>query len=224
METCRYIDFPGVGVIDLKAPQLPEKVYEVAAERMFNEPTIMETIASISKAMQEYERVGGFAPAVAADTEDVALAAPAAHVEPIADVFLPPQVDEGQEASPPQSIEATEAPAPIAKPGMAEAVVRGERTSPPRPVAAEARGVETHVLDEPATIVQESVIPETMTRTASPEIQEAEETGRPCHMAQWAERPRPLSSRALHGRLPPVLTPTPRVRKRLRCATPWSVG
>jgi hypothetical protein len=26
---CRYIDFPGVGVIDLEAPQLLEKVLEV---------------------------------------------------------------------------------------------------------------------------------------------------------------------------------------------------
>jgi hypothetical protein len=51
MGTCRYIDFPGVGVIDLEAPQLPEKEYEVAAERTFNKPTIMETIASVSKAL-----------------------------------------------------------------------------------------------------------------------------------------------------------------------------
>jgi hypothetical protein len=51
--TCWYIDFPGIGVVDLKAPRLPEKVYELAAERMFNEPTIMETIASVSKALQE---------------------------------------------------------------------------------------------------------------------------------------------------------------------------
>jgi hypothetical protein len=53
LATCRYIDFPGVRVIDLEAPQLPEKVYEVEAERMFNEPMIMETIASVSKALQE---------------------------------------------------------------------------------------------------------------------------------------------------------------------------
>jgi hypothetical protein len=52
LATCRYIDFPSVGVIDLEAPQLPEKVYEVASERMFNKPTIMETIASVSKALQ----------------------------------------------------------------------------------------------------------------------------------------------------------------------------
>jgi hypothetical protein len=30
LATCRYINFPGVGVIDLEAPQLPEKVLEGA--------------------------------------------------------------------------------------------------------------------------------------------------------------------------------------------------
>jgi hypothetical protein len=35
---------------------------DVATERMFAEPSIMETIASISKALHEYERTGGFAP------------------------------------------------------------------------------------------------------------------------------------------------------------------
>jgi hypothetical protein len=66
LATCRYIDFPGIRVMDLEAPQLLEKVFKVAAERMFNEPTIMETIASVSKALEEYERTGGFAPAVVA--------------------------------------------------------------------------------------------------------------------------------------------------------------
>jgi hypothetical protein len=66
LATCRYIDFPGIRVMDLEAPQLLEKVFKVAAERMFNEPTIMETIASVSKALEEYKRTGGFALAVVA--------------------------------------------------------------------------------------------------------------------------------------------------------------
>jgi hypothetical protein len=49
--------------------------------------------------------------------------------------------------------------------------------SSPRPVAAEAEGVESRVLDEPAAVAQESVAVETMTRAASPEIREAEEIG-----------------------------------------------
>jgi hypothetical protein len=74
-------------------------------------------------------------------------------------------------------VEAAEAPAPVAKPDVAEAVVGGEGTSPPHPVAVGAEAVETHVFDEPTTVVQESAIPETMTRATSPKIQEAEETG-----------------------------------------------
>jgi hypothetical protein len=44
LEMCWYIDFPSVGVIDLEAPQLPEKGYEVATERRSDEPMIMEMI------------------------------------------------------------------------------------------------------------------------------------------------------------------------------------
>jgi hypothetical protein len=58
-----------------------------------------------------------------------------------------------------------------------EVVVGGEGTSPPRPVAAEAKGVETCVPGELATVVQESTAPEMMTRAASLEIREAEEIG-----------------------------------------------
>jgi hypothetical protein len=116
LEMYRYIDFPGVGVIDLEAPQHQEKEYEVAAERRSNEPTIMETIASVSKALQEYERAGGFASAAATYAEDVALAAPVARLEPTEDASAPPHVDEGREASPSRSVEAAETPAPVAKP------------------------------------------------------------------------------------------------------------
>jgi hypothetical protein len=131
----------------------------VAAERRSNELTIMETIESVSKALQEYERANGFASATATDAEDVALAAPAARVEPTEDASAPPHVDEGREASPPWSVEATETPAPVAKPVSTEAVVGEEGTSPPGPVAVEVEGFEARVLDEPAAVAQESVVP-----------------------------------------------------------------
>jgi hypothetical protein len=98
LATCRYIDFPDVGVIDVEAPQLPEKVLEVATEQMFNEPAIMETIASVSKALQQYERARGFAPAVAAEETDAALEAPAARVGPTADASAPPSANESRES------------------------------------------------------------------------------------------------------------------------------
>jgi hypothetical protein len=173
---CRYIDFLDVGVIDLEAPQLPEKVYEVVSERMFNEPTIMEMIASVSKALQEYERTGGFTPAIAAETVDAALEAPATHVEPTAYASTPPPAIESREASLPQSAEAAEAPTSVAEALAAEAIAEDEGSSPPRPVAADAGDVETRVLDEPAAATQELAASEMVTRAASPEIQEAEET------------------------------------------------
>jgi hypothetical protein len=175
LETCRYIYLPGVGVIDLEAPQFPEKEYNAAAERRSNEPTIMETIALVLKALQEYERAGGFAPAVAEDTEDVALAAPAARMEPAEDTTAPPHVDEGREASPPGPVEAAETPAPVAKPVSTEAVAGEEETSPPDPVTVEVEDVEARALDEPITVVQGLGVPK-VARAITPEIQVAEET------------------------------------------------
>jgi hypothetical protein len=177
LETCRYIDFPGVRVIDLKVPQLPEKEYEATTKWTSNVPTIMETIASVSKALQKYERTGGFASSAAIDAKDATLAAPAAHVEPTENASVLPQANEGREALPPLSVETAGASTPVAEPGAAEVVVRGEGTLPLRRVAAEDEGIGTLVFDEPATVAQESAVPETMTRVTTPKIQEAEETG-----------------------------------------------
>jgi hypothetical protein len=152
-------------------------VFEVASERMFNEPTIMETIVSVSKVLQEYERAGGFAPAVAAEAANAALEAPAAHVEPTADAFAPPSAIESWEASLPQSAEAAEAPASVAEAGTADAVVGEEGLPPHRSVVADTGDAETHVPDKPTAAILEPAAPETMTRAASPEIQEVEGMG-----------------------------------------------
>jgi hypothetical protein len=121
---------------------------------MFNELTIMETIALVSKALQEYERAGGFASVIAADVTEMALAAPEAHVEPTTDAPAPLPVNEGREAMPPQLVETAEPPPSITVAGAAEAVVEKEGSSPPHPVAVDAEGVETRIPDEPATIEQ----------------------------------------------------------------------
>jgi hypothetical protein len=67
LANCRYIDFPGVGVIDLEGPLYSEKGFEVAEERVSNALTIRETLASVSKALQEYESTGGFSSAAGAE-------------------------------------------------------------------------------------------------------------------------------------------------------------
>jgi hypothetical protein len=101
LATSRYIDFPGVGIVDLDAPELLSKVLEVATERMFAETTILETIASISRALHQYECAGGFTPSA---TPEVAEAVPeesTAGTESVTSVSAPLPTSEGQEASPP---------------------------------------------------------------------------------------------------------------------------
>jgi hypothetical protein len=224
LKTCRYIDFPGVGVIDLEAPQLPEKEYAAAVERRSNMPMIMETIVSVSKVLQEYEHASGFASAAATDAEDVALATPAARVEPTEDVSAPPHVDEGQEASPPRPVEAVKTPAPVTNPVSTKVFVGGKGTYPPGPVAVEVDGVEARVLDESSTVAQESAVPETVAKATTRRSRWSRRRGRPFHKAQRVARPGRLSSRVLRGQLPPGLMPTPRMTRRPRCATLWSVG
>jgi hypothetical protein len=54
LATSRYIDFPGIGIVDLDASELPSndwEMLEVATERMFVEPSILETIVSVSRAL-----------------------------------------------------------------------------------------------------------------------------------------------------------------------------
>jgi hypothetical protein len=175
LATCWYIDFPGVGIIDLEAPQLPDKVLEVAMEGMFSEPSIMETIALVSKALHEYERAGGFAPAIAVEATNAALETPAAGMEPTADASALPLASESRDASLPQPAEAAEATAAVAATSVIEAVVGEAGSSPTRPVAADADEVRT--LDGPAAAAQEQATPKGTTRAASPEIQEVEEMG-----------------------------------------------
>jgi hypothetical protein len=104
LATCRYIDFPGVGVINLEALQLPEKVLDVATERMFAEPTIMETIASVSKALHEYESVGSFTPPAASEVVEEVPEGPAAGTESAADAPTPPPTSERREAPLPSQL------------------------------------------------------------------------------------------------------------------------
>jgi hypothetical protein len=63
--TCQYINFLGIGIVDLDTPELPNNYWEmleVATERMFVEPSILETIALVTLVLHQYERVGGLLP------------------------------------------------------------------------------------------------------------------------------------------------------------------
>jgi hypothetical protein len=171
LATCRYIDFPGIGVIDLEAPQLPEKVLEVATKRMFAETTIMETIASVSKALHEYERAGGFAPHAAPGAPEAVPEVPTAGMEPAVDASALLPTSESREAPLPQPAEAVKTAIAVAATSAVEVVVGEAGSLPSLPVVTEVEP------DEPTAVVLEQVVPEGTTRAASTEIQEAEETG-----------------------------------------------
>jgi hypothetical protein len=73
-------------------------VLEVVTERMFTEPSIMETITSVSKALHEYERAGGFAPPAVSEAAKVVPEESATGMEPVAVASALPSTSEGAEA------------------------------------------------------------------------------------------------------------------------------
>jgi hypothetical protein len=222
LATCRYIDYPGVGIIDLEAPKLPKKVLEVATERLFAEPSIMETITSMSKAQHEYERAGGFAPSAAAEAAETALEAPTACTESAAGASAPPPTSEDRVASLPQPVEASETVAAVVASGAVEVVDREAGSSPPHPIAAGV--VEVRVPHGPAAAVQERVAPEETTRTASPKIQEAEEMGASLSQGVAGVEAQALELACTLWAATSGFGTTPRMTRTLRRATPWSAG
>jgi hypothetical protein len=128
----------------------------------------MDTIASVSKALQEYECAGGFAPAIAAEAADAALEAPATSTESTANAPAPLLSSERREASLPQPAEAAEATSTAATTGAVEAVVGEAGSSLPRSVTTEPN--EVRALDEPAAATQEQAVVEGTSRVASSEI------------------------------------------------------
>jgi hypothetical protein len=215
LATCRYIDFPSIGVIDLEATHLPEKVLDVETKRMFAEPSIMEMIASVSKALHEHKLAGGFALPAASEAVPEGSAA---GTESSADAPTPPPTSERREAPLPQPAEAAKTTIVVAATGAADVVVGVAGSSPSRPVAA--GDDEVRVPYDPTAAVQEQIAPEDTTRAASSEIQEVEEAGAAALMARQVVRSSPSSSPAPRGRLLPSPATTPRTTRRLRRATP----
>jgi hypothetical protein len=174
--TGRYIDFPGVGIVDLNAPELSGndwEMLEVATERMFIDPSILEMIASVSRALHQYKHASGFAPSATSEAAEAVPEEPAAGAEFFAVVSVPPLTSEGQEASLPQPAEAAEPTAAAVAVGATEDVVGEAGSSSPHPVVAGAD--EAIRPDEPAAALQERIALEDMARATSPEFKEVEE-------------------------------------------------
>jgi hypothetical protein len=167
--SCRYVDFPGIRIIDLDTPELSSndrEMLEVATEQMFADPLILDTITSVVSALHQDEGAGSLAPPATSEAAEGVLEESEAGTESVVIVPPPTSTGEGMGASLPQLAEAvTAAPtAPVV--GTAEVVVKGVGPSSPRPVAAAAE--EVLVLSQPATASQEGDAPEGTTRAASP--------------------------------------------------------
>jgi hypothetical protein len=93
LSTCQYVDFHGIGVVDLDALELPSndrEMLEVATEQMFTEPSILETIVSVSLALHQYECAGSFAPPAASEAAEAVPEESAADMESVAIVSASP--------------------------------------------------------------------------------------------------------------------------------------
>jgi hypothetical protein len=103
-----YIDFPSIGIVDVDAPKLPSndrEMLEVATERMFSEPSILEMIASVLRALHQYKRASSFAPPAASEAAEAIPEKSATGTESVAVMSAPPLISEGQKASLPPTTE-----------------------------------------------------------------------------------------------------------------------
>jgi hypothetical protein len=99
---CQYVDFPGIGTIDLDALELPgndQEMLEVATERMFVEPSILETIASVTSALRQYDGASGSATSATPEAAERVLEESAAGAESAAVVSAPSPTREDHGAS-----------------------------------------------------------------------------------------------------------------------------
>jgi hypothetical protein len=170
---CRYIDFPSIETIDLDAPELPsndQEMLEVATERMFVEPSILETIASVVSTLRQYESAGSSAPPAALKAAEGVLEESTAGAESVEVACAPSLTREDQGASLPQPVETVTSAAAAVVADAAESVVGEVGPSSPHPVAAAAE--EVLVPGKPAATPQAYTAFEGMTRTASSEAEE----------------------------------------------------
>jgi hypothetical protein len=196
---------------------------EVAMEQMFTEPSILETIASVTLALRQYESAGSSAPPAALEAAEAVPEESTAGAESAAVVLAPPPTREDQEASLPQPAEAaasaataTEADAVVDV--VEEAGLHQPVWSPPLPMRFPCR-------TSPPQPLRSTMLPRVRQEPPPWRSRRPRRTrAQLCRKARQAVKPRPSSSPAPHG--PPLLSTatTPRTTRRSRRATPWSAG
>jgi hypothetical protein len=175
MSMSRYLTIPGIGTIDLDATELPSndrEILEAVTERVFTNPSLLDTIMLGPPAPRQDGDAGGPASSAAPEAAEGVLEESAAGAESAA--IVPPLLSTGENADAPlhQTAEAVVAAPPPLIAGAAEEVVGAAEPWSPQPaVAAE----EVTAQSQPTTVPQEHDAPEGATRAASPEIHEARE-------------------------------------------------
>jgi predicted component of type VI protein secretion system len=130
---------------------------EVATERMFAEPSILETIVSVTLVLRLYESAGGSAPSATPEAAEAVPGESSAGAESAAVVPALSPSREGQETSLPQPAETAAPTAVVTTFDAAVGVVEEVGPSSPRSVAAGAD--EVPVTGELAADLQERVAP-----------------------------------------------------------------
>jgi hypothetical protein len=176
LTSCQYVDFPGIGTIDLDTPELPtneREMLEVATEQMFAKTLILDTITSVTSALRQYDGAGSSAAPAAPEAAVEVPEESAAGTESVVDVSPSSPAGEGTSLSLPQPAEAVAAAPTTAVVDVAEGLVG--RVGPSLPRAVTAAVEEVLVSSQLAAAPQERTAPEGTTRAAAPEIQETEE-------------------------------------------------
>jgi hypothetical protein len=170
----RYVNFPGVGIIDLDATELPSndrELLEIVTERMFADPSILDAIALVSSVSRQDEGVVGSAPR-ARGSRGGSRGVHGRHRTGCDRAPANVGRRKHRRTAAPARRGSHERATPSVL-GTIEGVVGGAGPSSPQPAAAVVEVVP--VPSQPVAPSQECDSPEGTTRVASPEIQEAEE-------------------------------------------------
>jgi hypothetical protein len=236
----RYVDFPGIGIIDLDATELPSndrEILEVATERMFVDPSILDAIASVLLVSRQDEGAGSLAPPAAPEAAEGVLEESTASSESVVIETPPTSVGESMDAP---LLQPTEAAVDALTPsvvGMIEEVIRGAGPSPSQPAATVTE--EDPVPSQPVAAPEECDAPEGAIRAASPqerdtpegttratslEIQETEENSGVALPQDVENGEAHLELPVPRGRPPSWSAMTPRSTRMPQCARPSSVS
>jgi hypothetical protein len=175
LSSSRYVDFPGIGTIDLDVADLPSndrEMLEVAMEQMFADLSILDTITSTASALCQDEGAGVSVPPAAPEAAEGVLGESSDGTESVVIMPLPTSDGEGMGASLSEPAEAVTIVPTASVIGAAKGVVGGAKPSSPRPAATVVE--EVLVPSQPSVAPRERDALKGVTRAASPKIQEAE--------------------------------------------------